>query len=502
MNIRIIGSLTLIVLVASFAMADIRLPAVISDNMVIQADTNVPIWGWANPNETVTITIGKQKQTATSGTNGKWMVKLEAMQPSAIPVEMTVMGKNTITIKNILVGQVWLASGQSNMAWKVRQAMNANTEIHNAAYPKIRLFSVPRTAAYPPAADCNGRWVECSPQTVSDFSAIAYFFGCYLHKGIKQPIGLINSSWGGTIIETWISMQKLESDQAFVESLRSLNIAIAQSQKNDANTAAKPDPNAPPRIAVPIGPKYRNGASLLYNGMIAPIIPYAIKGVIWYQGESNVRHSILYRKAFASLIADWRTGWQEGDFPFLFVQLANFKTEPSRCQPQQWAQVREAQFKTLELPNTGMAVTTDIGEVNSIHPRNKQEVGRRLALWALAKSYGKNIEYSGPIYKSMKVEDGRFYLTFTHADGLVAKGGELKGFTIAGTDHKFVPAVATIKDETVIVESTDVKQPAAVRYGWSDVTAECNLYNSVGLPGSPFRTDDWPGIPDDLLPER
>ncbi|MDO8302392.1 MAG: sialate O-acetylesterase, partial [Sedimentisphaerales bacterium] len=274
--------------------------------------------------------------------------------------------------------------------------------------------------------------------------------------------------------------------------------ALVQWRKdaNDAAKAGKPEPAKP---TPPLGPQNPNGASLLYNGMIVPLVPYAIKGVLWYQGEGNSDRSKQYQTLFPALIADWRDLWHEGNFPFLYVQLANFKMPSIWGTSIGWVELREAQLKTLSVPNTGMAVTTDIGDVNNIHPANKQEVGRRLALWALAKTYGyKRLQYSGPIYKSMKVEDDKVYLTFTHADdGLVAKGGELKGFTIAGADQKFVSARGAVKKGMVIVESPDMKKPVAVRYGWSDVTTECNLYNDAGLPASPFRTDDWPGATDD-----
>jgi sialate O-acetylesterase len=392
----------------------------------------------------------------------------------------------------------------------VTKVNNGKEEVAQANYPQIRLFKVKRNVSDVPQADFTdpnasyGTWQLCSPESIANtgwggFSATAYFFGRELHKTLHAPVGLIDSSWGGTIIETWISIDKLESDPEFVDSIKSLKIVLAQAQKKNAITTAKPGPNEPPGTAVPISPKGPNGRpSRLYNGMISPIIPYAIKGVIWYQGEQNTPRANMYRKLFAALIADWRTRWQEDDFPFLFAQLASYKVSPKQqCEPVQWAQLREAQLKTLELPNTAMAVTLDIsGDPRAIHPKNKQEVGHRLALCALAKTYGKHIEYSGPLYKSMKVESGKICLTFTHTEGLVAKGDELKGFTIAGADQKFVPAHAVIKDGTVIVEHSEVKDPVAVRYGWSDVIGECNLFNAAGLPASPFRTDNWPGVTD------
>ena len=470
--------LGIVLFMSSVAGADVRLPAIISDNMMIQAGTEVPIWGWAEANEAVAVSIGKQKHTTVADAGGKWMVKLKAMKPSDKPVEMTVAGKNIINVKNILVGQVWVGSGQSNMWWTVSRSMDPNTEIQNATYPSMRLFTVERKIAHEPAVDCNGRWVECSPESVGEFSAVAYYFGRELHKELKEPVGLINASWGGTIAETWMSMEKLTGDTDFAYVIQAYKERMAKS----------PGDNNP------------NSASLLYNGMIAPIIPYGIKGALWYQGESNIARAFVYRKVMASLIEDWRNRWGLGEFPFLYVQLASFETAPDPCAAQhlQWVQLRESQLKTLaEVDNTGMAVTTDIGDAHDIHPKNKQEVGRRLALWAMAKTYGKNIEYSGPMYKGMKVDDGKVRLRFNHTEGgLVAKGGELKGFTIAGADGKFVPAIATIKKNRIIVESPDVKEPVAVRYGWWDVTTECNFYNGAGLPASPFRTDEWPGLPD------
>lgn len=497
-----------IVFIVSLAVADVRLPSIISDNMVIQADTAVPIWGWASPGEKITLTINDQKCSTSSGTDGKWMIKLKPIRSSDKSLEMTIAGKNTITIKNILIGQVWLASGQSNMQFYVKSAKNGDKEIQNAVYPSIRLFTVPPRVAFAPAQDCNGRWFECTPQSVTYFSAVAYFFGREIHKEIKQPVGLINSSWGGTIAETWMSPESLHANPAYKAILQRHEQTVKmypngqtdyekylKQWQTDANEAAKTGKPAPVKQAPPFGQMNPNGASLLYDGMISPIIPYAIKGAIWYQGESNASRAKQYETLFPALIADWRKQWQQGDFPFFYVQIANFKT-PSAWMPDPnaWVELREAQFKTLSVANTGMAVATDLADANvsDIHPKNKQEVGRRLALWALAKTYGKKIEYSGPLYNGMKIEGNKIILSFQHVDGgLVAKGGELKGFTIAGKDQKFVPAKAVIKDKNVIVESSEIKKPLAVRYAWTDVTTQCNFYNAADLPASPFRTDNW-----------
>jgi sialate O-acetylesterase len=528
MNTWIIASLTLIVLIASFATADVRLPAIISDNMVIQADAKAPIWGWANPNETVTVAIGKQKQTATADANGKWMVKLKPMKLSDKPLEMVIAGKNIITVKNILIGQVWLASGQSNMEmavgnignWKAG-VLNCEQEVANAKYPEIRLFTVQKYVTFAPISDCNGRWVECSPQTVGDFSAVAYFFGRDLYKELKQPVGLINSSWGGTIAETWMSESSLRANPDFAPILQrheeiikkypngqpDYDKALAQWQK-DANEAAKTGKPEPAKPALPFGMQNPQGASLLYNGMIAPVVPFAIKGVLWYQGESNTDRSKQYQTLFPALITDWRKQWHEGDFAFYFVQLANFFNHQPNNRPSQlpslgnpdasgWAELREAQTMTLSLPNTGMAVTMDIGDPYDVHPTNKQEVGRRLALWALAKDYGfKDLVYSGPLYKKMKIEKNGIRIYFDNVgSGIASNGEQLKGFAIAGEDQKFVWANATVDKNTVLVWSEKINKPVAVRYGWAN-WIECNLFNKEKLPASPFRTDDWPGITD------
>ncbi len=444
------------------ASADVRLPRIISDHMVLQQGQKAPIWGWADPGEPVLVAFAGKKVQATADQQGKWMVEVGTPKAGG-PYEMTVAtGKNKIVVKDILVGEVWLASGQSNMQWSVNRAANPQEEIAAAKYPKIRLFTVGRMVSDKPRDDCNGSWSECNPTSVAGFSAVAYFFGRELHKELEVPVGLINSSWGGTICEAWTSRQGLEGEEDFEPILQ---------------RAADFKPNNP------------NQASALYNGMIHPIVPFAIRGAIWYQGESNAGRAWQYKRLFPAMIRDWRRIWDQGDFPFLFVQLAPFrygKADP-RNLPETW----EAQLQTLSLPNTGMAVTTDIGNIKDIHPKNKQDVGKRLALWALANTYGKkDLAYSGPLYDGFAVEGDKIRVKFHHAEGLVAKGGELTHFTIAGEDEKFVPAEAAIDGQTVVVSSPEVKRPVAVRFGWTD-TAEPNLFNGAGLPASPFRTDDF-----------
>ncbi len=464
-----------------------KLPAIFGDNMVLQRGQPVPVWGWADKGEEVTVTIAGQKHVAKAGDDGRWKVTLPKLATTVTDVEvaitlpagahdsmsvkrpltMTVEGSsgNKITVMHIMVGEVWVCSGQSNMEMGIGGVNDAAKEIAAAKYPRIRLFTVEKTKAAQPASDVKGKWAPCSPQTVSangwgGFSATAYFFGRQLYKSLKVPIGLIHTSWGGTPAEFWTSRKALE-----------------------ANPALKP-------LA-------QGEALCLYNGMIAPLIPYAIRGAIWYQGESNIGAAYRYRTLFPAMIANWRADWGQGDFPFGFVQIApynyhrDWKTDPACC-PELW----EAQLLTLKsAPNTGMAVTTDIGNLTDIHPKNKQEVGRRLALWALANVYGKKLVYSGPIYKSMAVEGDTIRLQFDHCGGgLTARDGKpLSDFTIAGADQEFVPAVATIDGDSIVVHSDKVAKPEAVRFAWRD-DATPNLANKEGLPASPFRTDKWKGV--------
>ncbi|MBI4578324.1 MAG: sialate O-acetylesterase [Planctomycetes bacterium] len=477
--------------------------------MVLQRDMEVPIWGTADPGEAVTVSIAGRQAKATAGADGKWMVRLQPFKTSepAEPIEMTVAGKNTIKVVDILVGEVWLASGQSNMQWPVKLSKDAVTELMATRYPQIRLYSVERAVAGRPMSDVPGKWAACGPETVADFSAVAYFFGRELHEKLEVPVGLVHSSWGGTPAESWTSRPALEADpdlklmldrsdgmlgdyRAEIEQYRKVLDAWVN-ESIAAESQGRP---------VPPGPKFRpddprahpDRPSGLYNAMIAPLVPLAIRGAIWYQGEANAARAYQYRKLFPAMIKDWRRAWGQGDFPFLFVQLANFK--PTGPRAGTWAELREAQTMTLTLKNTGMAVAIDIGDPADIHPKNKQEVGRRLFLAAQHVAYGKQLIYSGPMYEAMGVEANRVRLKFKHANGLKTQDGQPpKGFVIAGEDRKFVDASATIESETVVVWSDAVAGPVAVRYGWND-NPTCTLYNAAGLPAGPFRTDDWPAI--------
>ncbi len=491
--------------------ADVRLPAVFTDNGVLQRDMRVPVWGWAEQGEQVTVKIGEQSKTATpDAKTGKWTVKLDPL-PAGGPHTLTVSGKNTITLKNVLVGEVWICSGQSNMQMSVRGVRGAREEIAAANYPKIRLISVPTRASATPREDFNGRWVECSPETVGGFSAAGYFFGRELLKNLEVPIGLINCSYGGSSCETWVNRSALEAEPSLKPMLDRYNRELAafsdgtakanyekqlakwKTAVADAQAAGKQAPKAPSR---PADPRANNQfPANLYNAMLYPVLPYGIRGAIWYQGESNAGRAYQYRTLFPTLIKSWRAEWQEGEFPFYFVQLANYMAARPEPSDSAWAELREAQSLTLKVPATGQAVIIDIGDARDIHPKNKQDVGKRLALWALAKTYGKDVVYSGPIYKSCEIQGDKVVLSFDSlGGGLVAKGGEpLKGFAIAGSDKKFVWADARIEGDKVSVSSPQVKSPAAVRYAWAD-NPDCNLYNKADLPASPFRTDDWPGV--------
>jgi sialate O-acetylesterase len=490
------------------ARADIRLPSIIGDNMVLQAGEVVRIWGWADKGEEIAVTVSWRSAgwTIQAGDDGKWMFKTAAPEAGG-PYEMTLKGKNTVAVKNILAGEVWVGSGQSNMQMAVRSAANAEQEIAAATYPKIRLFSVERKVAETPQDNCVGKWVECSPQTVGDFSAAAYYFGRELHKELNVPIGLIHTSWGGTPAESWASPAMIEENAIFEPIVARFKEAVAnypkakkeydaklEQWKKDAEKAKADGTKTPARPSEPLGPSSPWAPAGLYNAMVAPLIPYTIRGAIWYQGESNAGRAYQYRELFPAMIKSWWKAWPLGNFPFLYVQLANYMQAKEEPGESNWAELREAQSMTLDLADTGMAVIIDIGEANDIHPKNKQDVGKRLALWALARTYDKNVVYSGPLYKSMDNKDGKIILHFDHiGGGLVAKdGGPLKGFAIAGQDHKFVWADTKIEGDVVVVGSDKITEPVAVRYAWAD-NPVCNLYNKAGLPASPFRTDTWPG---------
>ena len=518
--IALLLCLVLLLINVHVVFADVRLPAVISDNMVLQNKMKAKIWGWAEPGEEIMVSVSwhSMKWAVTADKDGKWMFRMAPPKVGG-PYKMVISGKNEITIENILVGEVWVASGQSNMQMSIARTESCSyggvldyaNEIAAADYPDIRLFTVERRTAQQPQDDCEGNWTSCSPESVGDFSATAYFFGKELHKELDVPIGLIHTSWGGTPAEAWTRKEILETDSDFAPIVQRYSDAVEQYPKNkkeyeqkvnewkQAVAEAEAEGKKPPRKPrEPYGPGHKNSPAGLYNAMIAPLIPYGIKGAIWYQGESNASRAYQYRKLFPTMINNWRDDWGQGSFPFLFVQLANYKAVNSEPSESDWAELREAQLMTLSQPNTGMAVIIDIGDANNIHPKNKQDVGRRLALWALAKTYGKRVVYFGPLYKSMEVNGNKIILHFDHIGGGLVAGGDpdqsgLEGFAIAGVDRKFVWADAEVDGDTVVVSSDKVAQPVAVRYAWAD-NPVCNIFNKEGLPACPFRTDDWPGI--------
>lgn len=640
------------------ALATVSVPSLISDNMVLQAGKKVRIWGWASPQESITVELAKEKASVVADSKGNWQAFVGPLK-SGGPFVLTIKASNTLTIQNVLVGEVWVCSGQSNMEWPLVNTTGATETIAQANFPEIRLFTVPKKTSGTPLDNIEGRWVVATPEQVGQFSAVAYYFGRELNQKLKIPVGLIHTSWGGTPAEAWTSREALatpelqpildrydlsfkdmpERKKAFEEQLAAWvkeNLYTDEGNKGEglgyadpktstadwlqmnlpqffetaglkidgatwvrkevelpASWAGKPlvlnlgaiddydttyfngqkvggigmetpnsytihrryqipaelvkagrnviavrvfdsageggfgtgemllapswadiapvslrgswsykvesgltpkDPNWGSRPEAP-GPTNQNSPTVLYNAMLAPLFPYAVRGAIWYQGESNSSRAYQYRTLFPTMIRNWRTSWADNDFPFYFVQLANWqpiKPEPGESE---WAELREAQTLTLREPKTGMAVTIDIGETNDIHPRNKLDVGHRLAVWALANTYNQKLEFSGPLFKSFSVKGNEIRLKFDHAkSGLkTSDGGPVKGFAIAGEDKRFVWAEARIEGDEIVVSSKDVAKPVAVRYAWAD-NPVTNLYNKVGLPASPFRTDDWPGV--------
>ncbi|MEW6156186.1 MAG: sialate O-acetylesterase [Verrucomicrobiota bacterium] len=478
--------------------AHLKLPALFTDHMVLQQGQPVPVWGWADAGEKVTVQFGKQKVTTTAGPDGKWMVRLKKLKASASPATLKVSGHDTIEIQDVLVGEVWIASGQSNMEWALRITHEPQQAIANAANPHLRLFTVPKLKANEPMPDIKSSWVECNSQSVSNFSAVAYYFARDLQKALRVPVGIIHTSWGGSPAEVWMSRDVLEKNpdykgailDTYAAAFAKYEQAKASFEKEQADLKAqgKTSDKRPP------GAPYWKPTEL-YNGMIAPLIPYAIQGAIWYQGESNAGRAHQYRTLFPDMIRNWRRDWGQGDFTFLAVQLAPFTAIKDQPGDSDWAELREAQaLATKVLPKVGMAVITDVGDEKDIHPRKKEPVGARLALAARGIAYGEKITYCGPCYRSMQIRGNQAVLHFDHVGrGLEARGGELKGFAIAGADQKFVWAKAEIQGKTVVVSSSEISNPVAVRFGWANYPV-VNLWNLDGLPASPFRTDDFPMI--------
>jgi sialate O-acetylesterase len=468
--------------------ADVQLPNVIGSNMVLQRDLPAPIWGWADKGEEVSVSFGGESKSAKADSNGKWMIKLSALKANAKPAKMKIEGKNKITLENILVGEVWICSGQSNMEWRLSGTTNAKEEVAASDHPLIRLFDVPGHKVSPLPKDrlaVPTEWKVCDPKSSGGFSAVGYFFGRRIQKELDVPVGLIGSNWGGTRIEPWTTL-------AGFESVPELSKIAEQVKGHKADT------------------KVGSGSpSAIYNQMVHPLAPFAMRGGIWYQGESNGGEHMSYYHKKHALVNGWRKVFQNKDLGFYWVQLANFQ-QPKNIPGggDGWAKIREAQTKALDIPHTGMAVAIDLADAhnpNDIHPRNKQDVGGRLAQWALHQTYDKKeLVPTGPLYKSHKVKGNEVHLSFDHVGkGLMigkktkleptaeVKGGKLEHFSIAGEDKKWVWADATIKGDAVIVSSKGVKKPVAVRYGFTMNPANANLYNKDGIPALPFRTDDW-----------
>jgi sialate O-acetylesterase len=650
----------LLLSLAGAARADVRVPSVVGDNMVLQRGRKVRVWGRAEPGERVTVTFRGDRAAATADARGSWEVYVGPHEAGG-PFELTVAGRNTLTFRNVLVGEVWVCSGQSNMEWSLVNAQDGAKEAAAADYPFIHLFTVAKKTSERPLDDVEGRWVVTTPKEAAQFSAVGYFFGRELHRRLGVPVGLIHTSWGGTPAEAWTSRAALAADASLKPILERYDRELADlprlqreyerardewarvsvmedpGNKGEALGYARPGhddagwkrmrlpqlwesagldvdgvvwfrrelevpaawagrdltlklgaiddfdttyfngervgstgadtpsawvaprlyrvpgplvragrntlavrvfdrvggggfvggemtlapagdasaegvaldgewlykeeatvPSRPidySRQPQPPGPANPNSPTVLYNAMLAPLFPYAIRGAVWYQGESNAGRAQQYRTLFPAMIRDWRAAWGLGDFPFYFVQLANWKARPEDSTDSEWAELREAQALTMRAaPNTGMAVAIDIGNPDDIHPRNKLDVGLRLARWALADAYGMKLEKSGPLYESYKVEGERVRVRFTHAGGLKTRDGAApRGFYVAGADRRFVPAEARIEKGGVVVWSKGVTAPVAVRYAWADNPA-ADLYNSEGLPASPFRTDDWPAV--------
>ena len=481
--------------------ANVKPNSLFSDNMVLQRGVAVPVWGTAKDGESITVEFEKQKVT-TVAKNGKWMIKLKPLKAGG-PFTMKILGEDTVTINNILVGEVWVCGGQSNMERQLglrsgqKPIVNWLEEAAAANYPEIRQYHVSNHPSDTLVSDANSKWVVCDTASVKDFTAVGFFFARELYKKYHVPIGMLFSSVGGTPAEKWTTRATLEGNPELKTLVEEYDKAISEypdalaKYKKDlpflmakwaadtivALAAHKPFPAKPAPPRNPAG-----GAGGLYNGMINPLIPYAIKGVIWYQGESNGGRGKQYQTLFPTMITDWRQHWNEGDFPFLYVQIAPYRgADPM---------IREAQLLTLKkVPNAAMVVTADCGDSADIHPNHKQPVGERLALAARALAYKEKIEYSGPLFENYAVKDNVIELTFTHiGKGLVAKDGELTGFTICGPDKKFIPATAVISGDKINISSPSINYPTAVRYGFNNL-ATGNLFNADGLPASPFRTD-------------
>lgn len=502
----------LLLFFASAASAAVRPAALFADHMVLQRDVEVPVWGTADPGEAVKVSFNGETRSTTAAANGKWTVRLGKLEAGG-PYQMEIAGKNTITLHDVLVGEVWLATGQSNMVFTVSKKaqffagmLDEDREIAAANYPDIRMFTETVVKAYTPQDQALGDWKVCTPETAGAFSAIGYLFARDLEQQLHVPVGIVTVAYGGSTAEAWLPREAFAGDPVLKPLLDRFDARETYFRDHPHAMAVDAPPGPRTLNARPASAENRplfdpaddqHEPTVLFNGMMQPVIPYAVRGAIWYQGESIVggREGVeLYPHVMETLVETWRNLWGEGTFPFYAVQLAALKNVSNN------PMVREQQAKILSLPNTGLAITIDVGDPDNVHPKDKEPVGRRLALIALARTYGRNVEYSGPVFSSMKIEGNSIRLRFTHAGGLMARGGQLKGFQIAGADQKndqqFVDAQAVIHGDAVTVKSDQVRAPVAVRYAWANYPEGANLYNAAGLPAAPFRTDNWDALAD------
>jgi sialate O-acetylesterase len=496
LHLGVVSRAVVVLLAAGAARADVKLPNIFGDHMVLQQGQKNKVWGTADAGEAVTVTIDKQRHSSTAAADGKWQVTLDPIAVGG-PYSMTVQGKNKVAFDDVLAGEVWICSGQSNMQWWVKTSNDPDLERLAAKFPKIRMINFPNVGTQEPIwTHEKNKWMVCSPDTVSDFSAVGYFFARQLHQTLDVPVGMINNAWGGSACEAWIGRDLLAADEKY----KPLLDRWVQKEADVAELSKMTDPDDDQKKKLDGLRREMVGnqrPANIYNGVLKSHIGYGIRGAIWYQGESNAGRAYQYRDLFPLMIKNWRDEWAQGDFPFYWVQLADFMAEKPEPADSAWAELREAQTMTMaKLPNTGEAVIIDIGEGKDIHPKNKVDVGRRLARWALARDYKIAIPYYSPQYKSMEKQGNKMILTFDHVDGgwRPFDVNEPRGFAIAGEDKKFVWATAKIlPDGKIEVWSDKVEDPASVRYGWAD-NPVVNLYDQAGLPLTPFRTDDWPGV--------
>ena len=486
---------------ATPAQAELRLPSIFGHHMVLQRDMENPVWGWAEPNATIKVTFAGETREAKADEKGHWKLNIKSLHGSSHALNLKIeSGNESILLSNIVIGEVWVCSGQSNMQWSVAQSYDPDLEIATANYPNIRMISVPQVGTQELQDDFEGQWEICTPATVSQFSAVGYFYGRQLHQTLGVPIGLIDNAWGGSAAEAWVKRDVLEEDgrfntyiQEWVERERTFDWdKMVADWKVKADQAKADGKNAPRYPRNVMAGQHRPGN--LWAGVLNPIIGYGIRGTIWYQGESNAGRAYQYDDLFSLMITEWRKAWGQGDFPFYWVQLADFRDEVDEPVESDWAELREAQSNTLALPNTGQAVIYDIGEGRDIHPRDKQNVAKRLARIALARDYGLQIPYKSPSFKSMEVQGNKAILTFQDVGSTLYTFDvrEAVGFVVAGEDKVWHKATGKLLGQDKIeVTSPAVETPVAVRYAWA-TNPVANLMSREGLPVDPFRTDDWP----------